>query len=117
MRINGKAYIGDRTFGSGGAATLYRNGNNWGFSSTGDFRDDDDEVNSQLRFTKAVQSTNLSELYTTARLSPLSLTYYHYCLENGNYSVTLQFAEIQFSNNENYSSLGRRLFDIYMQVK
>ncbi|XP_040971367.1 probable leucine-rich repeat receptor-like serine/threonine-protein kinase At3g14840 [Gossypium hirsutum] len=106
---------GDRTFGSGGAATLYRNGDNWGFSNTGDFRDDDDEVNSQLRFTKAVQSTNLSELYTTARLSPLSLTYYHYCLENGNYNVTLHFAEIQFSNNETYASLGRRLFDIYIQ--
>ncbi|KAL1165698.1 hypothetical protein V6Z11_A06G146200 [Gossypium hirsutum] len=107
--------VGDRTFGSGGAATLYRNGDNWGFSNTGDFRDDDDEVNSQLRFTKAVQSTNLSELYTTARLSPLSLTYYHYCLENGNYNVTLHFAEIQFSNNETYASLGRRLFDIYIQ--
>nr|KJB66875.1 hypothetical protein B456_010G162700 [Gossypium raimondii] len=115
VSINGKTYIGDRTFGSGGAATLYRNGDNWGFSNTGDFRDDDDEANSQLRFTKAVQSTNLSELYTTARLSPLSLTYYHYCLENGNYNVTLHFAEIQFSNNETYASLGRRLFDIYIQ--
>ncbi|PPD91248.1 hypothetical protein GOBAR_DD11817 [Gossypium barbadense] len=117
VSINGKTYIGDRTFGSGGAATLYRNGDNWGFSNTGDFRDDDDEANSQLRFTKAVQSTNLSELYTTARLCPLSLTYYHYCLENGNYNVTLHFAEIQFSNNETYASLGRRLFDIYIQVK
>ncbi|TYH13684.1 hypothetical protein ES288_A06G158500v1 [Gossypium darwinii] len=125
---------GDRTVGSGGAATLYQNGDNWGFSNTGDFRDDDDEVNSQLRFTKAVQSTNLSELYTTARLSPLSLTYYHYqgfklrsgfgrcryryitaAISNGNYNVTLHFAEIQFSNNETYASLGRRLFDIYIQ--
>ncbi|XVF40260.1 hypothetical protein PTKIN_Ptkin01aG0097900 [Pterospermum kingtungense] len=115
VKINGKTYLGDGSFGSGGAATLYQSYDNWGFSSTGDFRDDDDELNSQSRFIATVQSPNLSELYTTARLSPLSLTYYHYCLENGTYNVTLHFAEIQFSNNATYGSLGRRMFDIYIQ--
>ncbi|XVF25583.1 hypothetical protein REPUB_Repub13aG0224500 [Reevesia pubescens] len=115
VTINGKTYIGDRTFGSGGAATLYQSDDNWGFSSTGDFRDDDDELNLQSRFIASVQSSDLSELYTTARLSPLSLTYYQYCLENGNYTLTLHFAEIQFSNNASYGSLGRRMFDIYIQ--
>ncbi|KAE8728740.1 putative LRR receptor-like serine/threonine-protein kinase [Hibiscus syriacus] len=115
VTMNGKTYIGDRTFGTGGAATLYQNNDNWGFSSTGDFRDDNDELNSQARFTRVVSSPDLPELYTTARLSAVSLTYYQFCLENGNYTVTLHFAEIQFSNNASYASLGRRLFDIYIQ--
>ncbi|KAL4308041.1 hypothetical protein GQ457_01G041550 [Hibiscus cannabinus] len=117
VTINGKTYIGDRTFGTGVGATLYQINDNWGFSSTGDFRDDNDELNSQSRFTRAVRSPNLPELYTTARLSALSLTYYQYCLENGNYSLALHFAEIQFSNNASYGSLGRRFFDIYIQDK
>ncbi|XVF87259.1 hypothetical protein PTKIN_Ptkin18bG0104600 [Pterospermum kingtungense] len=117
VKIDSKTYIGDKTFVSGGAAASYRSTDNWGFSSTGDFRDDNDEINLQSRFIKTVQSSNLPELYTTARLSPLSLTYYHYCLENGNYTVTLHFAEIQFSNNASYGSLGRRMFDIYIQDK
>lgn len=59
---------------------------------------------------------NDSELYTTARMSPLSLTYYARCLANGNYTVTLHFAEIIFRDNRSYQSLGRRMFDIYVQV-
>ncbi|OMO86361.1 hypothetical protein CCACVL1_09617 [Corchorus capsularis] len=116
VKINGKTYIGDRSFGFAGGATLYQNLNNkWGFSSTGDFRDDGDENNMLTRFIATVQSSTLSELYTTARLSPQTLTYYQYCLENGTYNVTLHFAEIQFSNNASYASLGRRMFDIYIQ--
>ncbi|CAL5412405.1 unnamed protein product [Camellia sinensis] len=106
-------YEGDAKV-EGGAAKYYRSINSyWGFSSTGDFMDDNDYLNA--RFIKAVSSTNVSELYSTARLSPLSLTYFGYCLENGNYTVTLHFAEIQFTN-ETYSSLGRRIFDIHIQV-
>ncbi|GMP72074.1 hypothetical protein CsSME_00030238 [Camellia sinensis var. sinensis] len=107
-------YEGDAKV-EGGAAKYYRSINSyWGFSSTGDFMDDNDYLNA--RFIKAVSSTNVSELYSTARLSPLSLTYFGYCLENGNYTVTLHFAEIQFTN-ETYSSLGRRIFDIHIQEK
>ncbi|KAH7840769.1 hypothetical protein Vadar_021351 [Vaccinium darrowii] len=58
---------------------------------------------------------NDSQLYTKARLSPLSLTYYGRCLANGNYTVTLHFAEIIFRDNRSYWSLGRRMFDIYIQ--
>ncbi|KAK2994751.1 hypothetical protein RJ640_031024 [Escallonia rubra] len=58
---------------------------------------------------------NDSELYTTARLSPLSLTYYARCLANGDYNVTLQFAEIIIRDNRSYQSLGRRVFDVYIQ--
>ncbi|KAL5716592.1 hypothetical protein ACHQM5_018260 [Ranunculus cassubicifolius] len=58
-----------------------------------------------------------SLLYTTARLSPISLTYSGFCLLNGNYTVSLQFAEIMFTSDRTYSSLGRRIFDIYIQGK
>ncbi|CAK9148064.1 unnamed protein product [Ilex paraguariensis] len=106
-------YLGDSTV-LGGAATLFlRDKANWGLSSTGDFMDDNDFQN--IRYTTTLPSLSISVLYTTARLSPLSLTYYHRCLENGNYSVTLHFAEIQFRDYQTYSSLGRRIFDIYIQ--
>lgn len=51
-----------------------------------------------------------------ARLSPLSLTYYGFCLKNGNYTVNLHFAEIMFTDDRTSSSLGRRIFDVYVQV-
>jgi hypothetical protein len=56
------------------------------------------------------------ELYMNARLSPLSLTYYAFCLGNANYKVDLHFAEIIFTDDKTYNSLGRRIFDIYIQV-
>ncbi|KAM4103245.1 hypothetical protein ACJW30_06G065000 [Castanea mollissima] len=55
------------------------------------------------------------ELYMTARLSPLSFTYCAFCLGNGPYKINLHFAEIKFTNDNTYSSLGRRVFDIYIQ--
>lgn len=51
-----------------------------------------------------------------ARLSALSLTYYAYCMGSGNYTVTLHFAEIMFTDDNTFTSLGRRVFDIYIQV-
>ncbi|EOY27897.1 Receptor-like kinase in flowers 1, putative [Theobroma cacao] len=114
VKINGTMYVGDAKSGLGGAATLYRNNDNWGFSSTGDFRDDNDELNAASRYLK--QSASMpNQLYATARLSPLSLTYYRYCLENGSYTVRLHFAEIEITNNTRYARLGRRIFNIYIQ--
>ncbi|KAI5591081.1 hypothetical protein BDE02_04G055000 [Populus trichocarpa] len=98
----------------GGAAKYFVNEQSfWGFSSSGDFMDDNDYQNT--RYTVSMQSSTLPELYSTARISPISLTYFHYCLENGNYTVNLHFAEIQFTNDLTYKSLGRRIFDIYVQ--
>jgi len=57
-----------------------------------------------------------AKLYSTARISPLSLTYYGFCLLNGNYTVRLHFAEIMFTHDNTYRSLGRRVFDVYIQV-
>ncbi|KAF4365656.1 hypothetical protein F8388_007489 [Cannabis sativa] len=60
-------------------------------------------------------STLDSELFETARLSPLSLRYYGLGLQNGNYTVKLHFAETAFENYRTWKSLGKRIFDIYIQ--
>ncbi|GLT54427.1 hypothetical protein SLA2020_276260 [Shorea laevis] len=56
-----------------------------------------------------------SELFQTARLSASSLRYYGLGLENGNYTVSLQFVETAFPDTSTWQSLGRRVFDIYIQ--
>ncbi|KAK8472565.1 hypothetical protein PHAVU_002G242600 [Phaseolus vulgaris] len=109
-------YEGDGDLLGSDAAKYFINyKNHWGFSSTGDFMDDGNYLNA--RYTRALPSSNLPELYKTARVTPLSLTYFLYCLENGKYTVKLHFAEIQFTNDKTYASLGKRLFDIYVQEK
>lgn len=107
-------YVGDAEVEGGSAKYYLSSSGNWGFSSTGDFMDDSNDQNT--RFIETVSSSGLSELYRNARVSPLSLTYFSYCLENGDYNVSLHFAEIIFTDNNTYFSLGRRLFDIYIQV-
>ncbi|GMI85945.1 receptor-like kinase in flowers 1 [Hibiscus trionum] len=106
-------YEGDGNV-EGGAAEFYINEDSyWGFSSTGDFMDDNDFQNT--RYTVSGPSSDMSELFTTARRAPISLTYFHYCLVNGIYTITFDFAEIQFTPDEAYNSLGRRIFDVYVQ--
>lgn len=61
-------------------------------------------------------NTSDSELFQTARLSASSLRYYGLGLENGGYTVTLQFAEIQMEGSNSWKGVGRRRFDIYVQV-
>jgi len=56
-----------------------------------------------------------SELYTKARRSPLSLTYYGLCMFSGSYTVKLHFAEIVFTNDSTFSSLGKRRFNVFLQ--
>ncbi|XP_021864482.2 probable LRR receptor-like serine/threonine-protein kinase At1g56140 isoform X2 [Spinacia oleracea] len=56
-----------------------------------------------------------SELFQTVRLSAGSLRYHGLGLQNGNYSVLLRFAEIQIANGRTWRSLGRRMFDIFIQ--
>ncbi|KAK9936653.1 hypothetical protein M0R45_013482 [Rubus argutus] len=108
-------YKGDGGVEGGTAEYFFNDDEYWGFSSTGDFMDDNDLQNT--RYSVSLASSNLSDIYTTARIAPISITYFHYCLENGDYTVSLHFAEIQFTNNQSYTSLGRRFFDIYVQDK
>ncbi|CAN8303920.1 unnamed protein product [Cochlearia groenlandica] len=108
-------YEGDGQVEGGAAKYFLKPDANWGFSSTGDYMDDNNFQNT--RFTMFVPTSNLSDLYKTARIAPVSLTYFHACLENGKYTINLDFAEMRFTNDENYSRLGRRVFDIYIQEK
>ncbi|CAN6846625.1 unnamed protein product [Brassica oleracea] len=55
------------------------------------------------------------ELFQTARHSSSSLRYYGLGLENGVYTVKLQFAEIEILGTNAWKGLGRRRFDIYVQ--
>ncbi|WOH11969.1 hypothetical protein DCAR_0831465 [Daucus carota subsp. sativus] len=111
--------IGNRTFEAdedlSGQAKYYYLQGHWGYSSTGFFYKIDESLSLYTAKNNSILRMNDSELYTSARLSPLSLTYYGRCLANGNYTVTLHFAEIVFRDNSSYQSLGRRVFDIYVQ--
>ncbi|XP_070677390.1 probable LRR receptor-like serine/threonine-protein kinase At1g56130 [Malus domestica] len=65
-----------------------------------------------------VTGTNVTpELFQTSRVSPGSLRYYGLGLENGLYTVTLHFAETVYESrtSQTWQSLGRRVFDIYIQ--
>ena len=90
---------------------------NWGISNTGDFTDDVSDDDTFIISTSLRLSKDSPHLYKTARLSALYLVYYAFCLENGAYNVKLHFMEIQFSEKEVYSPIGRRIFDVYVQVK
>ncbi|KAK8622618.1 hypothetical protein V6N13_117527 [Hibiscus sabdariffa] len=114
--IGGNTTYEDDADGAG-ASRFYQSRTNWAFSSTGHFLDDDRPSDSYIWSNSSKLSMNDSRLYMDARLSPLSLTYFGFCMGNGNYTVNLHFAEIIFTNDNTYSSLGRRIFDIYLQGK
>lgn len=86
----------------------------WAYSSTGDFVGNENAD----YIARNTSKLNLAypELYTEARLSPLSLKYYGLCMENGEYMVKLHFAEIVFTEDHTYSSNGKRVFDVFIQV-
>ncbi|KAK8692538.1 hypothetical protein V6N13_075997 [Hibiscus sabdariffa] len=113
--INGVDYEADED--SGGAAKFFPLKETWETSSTGLFWDTSVTSRDFIAQNVSILRTNNSMLYTRARLSPLSLTYYFRCLANGSYTVTLHFAEIVIRDNRSYRSLGRRIFDVYIQEK
>lgn len=99
-----------------GPATYYVTENmRWAVSNVGYFAESD---NPQYKSSTSFQITNTSDvrLFQTARISASSLRYYGLGLENGNYTVSLQFAETAFQGSFRWNTLGTRLFDIYIQV-
>ncbi|XP_062161267.1 probable LRR receptor-like serine/threonine-protein kinase At1g07650 isoform X2 [Alnus glutinosa] len=108
-------YEGDQN--QAGPATFVPNTASWGFSSSGNFWDANRTSDQYIANNVSILRVKNSELFTRARLSPLSLTYYARCLANGNYTVKLYFAEIVLRDNRSFYSLGRRIFDIYIQEK
>ncbi|KAF3773017.1 putative LRR receptor-like serine/threonine-protein kinase [Nymphaea thermarum] len=102
-----------------GAATLFVSpNNNWAMSSTGVYLDNNDDNDEYIEYSNSsLLSMPNSELYKSARIAATSLKYYGLCLYDGNYTVKLHFAEIMITDERNFSSLGRRLFDVYIQGK
>lgn len=84
-------------------------------SSVGYF-DGNDNPQYSFQWQGQVANSLDTQLFRTARISASSLRYYGLGLENGNYNISLQFAELSIRNS-NWESLGRRVFDIYIQVK
>ncbi|KAJ0641618.1 putative protein kinase RLK-Pelle-DLSV family [Helianthus annuus] len=114
-----KVSIGDKVYEEDldtlGPARFLPSNDHWGFSNTGSVWNTDQTGNDYVAYNQSILTMNDSELYTTARHSPLSVTYYGRCLAHGNYTVTLHFAEIIYRDNRSYYGLGRRAFDVYIQ--
>ncbi|PRQ19495.1 putative malectin [Rosa chinensis] len=87
----------------------------WGVSNVGYFAG---STNPQYTSFSLSQFTNAfdSVLFQTARLSASSIRYFGLGLENGNYTVNLKFAEHVILAATTGKFLGRRLFDIYIQI-
>ncbi|XP_034891083.1 probable LRR receptor-like serine/threonine-protein kinase At1g53430 [Populus alba] len=86
---------------------------NWAYSCSGDFGS---EANGSSHYIKnGICGSSETQLYNSSRLCPLSLTYYGFCLFKGHYTVKLYFAETVYQNDEDYSNLGKRVFDVYIQ--
>jgi hypothetical protein len=108
--FNDDTYVADST--EGGPVAFFFLQGQWGYSSTGTYM----ESNSVTFKAKNDFNLSVTGVYETARLAPQSLKYYALCLPNGKYKVQLHFAEIMYSNDQTYRSLGRRIFDISIQV-
>lgn len=99
-----------------GPASYYvTNTKRWAVSNIGYFTGNN---NPRYQSSTPSQFTNTldSELFQTARLSASSLRYFGLGLENGNYTVNLRFSETAFEDARTWKSLGRRVFDVYIQV-
>ncbi|CAA7402430.1 unnamed protein product [Spirodela intermedia] len=110
--LDGVQYEADTS--SGGASKFLRaDSGKWACSSTGNFIGESKapyvaENTSMLTMPNAA-------LYSSARLNPLSLKYYGLCLQKGNYTVRLHFAEIVLTDDQTFAGVGRRVFDISIQ--
>ncbi|KAM0877788.1 hypothetical protein ACQ4PT_035293 [Festuca glaucescens] len=101
------ANLGAASYSVGGAPI-------WGISSSGRFTTLSNG-SSIIYSSHQFDNTLDSGMFQTARTSSSSLRYYGIGLENGNYTVTLEFAEIDSPDPEAWKRRGRRVFDIYLQ--
>lgn len=101
----------------GGATFNVTSSEKWAVSNVGIYADRTSPDYFETTLAQ-VKSTNVPELYQTSRISPSSLRYYGLGLQNGEYTISLFFAETKFDDesSQTWESLGRRIFDIYIQV-
>ncbi|KAL0011928.1 hypothetical protein SO802_007036 [Lithocarpus litseifolius] len=88
----------------------------WAVSNVGRFAERNNQSYVEITLAQVI-ATSTPELYQTSRMSPGSLRYYGLGLDNGLYNVSLFFAETGFDyrSSQTWKSLGRRVFDIYIQ--
>ncbi|KAK9928915.1 hypothetical protein M0R45_026031 [Rubus argutus] len=88
---------------------------NWAYSTSGDFLVENANSSNYIQNMTCGISVAEAPLYDRARLSPVSLKYYAFCLREGKYNVSLKFAEIVYTEDTDYTSLRKREFDVYIQ--
>ncbi|PHT61913.1 hypothetical protein T459_34226 [Capsicum annuum] len=110
VTVNGRVYEAD--VNPRGESTFF-NRSNWGYSSMGNFLWAH-RSKYILNDTCQIHAGD-AQLYRSARLSPISLKYYGFCLKSGMYDVKLHFAEISSRNNKDSHSKAGRLFDVDIQ--
>ncbi|KAL3821272.1 hypothetical protein ACJIZ3_007177 [Penstemon smallii] len=91
----------------------FESNDRWAYSSTGIYTGNDRAGFIATNVTTMIST--VAEFYQTARRSPSSLKYYGLCLRRGSYRVRLHFAEIMFTRDSTFISLGRRMFDVAIQ--
>ncbi|XP_031474105.1 probable LRR receptor-like serine/threonine-protein kinase At1g53440 isoform X2 [Nymphaea colorata] len=109
--IDGRKYEADM---DARGESFFVNHDTWAMSSSGMFMD----IGSGTYLVSNTSTLSMKAdptLYTKARISPTTMTYYGLCLQNGNYTVELHFAELMFTNGPTFTSIGERIFDIYIQ--
>ncbi|XP_047266652.1 probable LRR receptor-like serine/threonine-protein kinase At1g53430 isoform X2 [Capsicum annuum] len=109
VSVNGRVYEAD--VNPRGESTFFSR-SNWGYSSMGSFLWA--SRNEYILYDCQIQAGD-AQLYSSARLSPISLKYYGFCLKSGVYDVKLHFAEISSSENKVSHSKAGRLFDVDIQ--
>ncbi|XP_031270141.1 probable LRR receptor-like serine/threonine-protein kinase At1g56140 isoform X2 [Pistacia vera] len=115
MKVDSIVYEAD-SYDLGGASFIVLDTQKWAISDAGLFSDG--QFNTHVQNTSSqVTGTPTPKLYQSSRQSPGSLRYYGLGLENGPYNVSLSFAETVFGDqgSQTWTSLGRRVFDIYIQ--
>ncbi|KAI3796762.1 hypothetical protein L1987_39447 [Smallanthus sonchifolius] len=92
--IGGNVYEADLDLA--GPAKFSHSSEHWGFSSTGNVLNLRNYAYAVINVSRLTMKD--SELYTVARLSPLSITYYGRCLANGRYKGEIQLENFDIKN-------------------
>ncbi|KAL5565255.1 hypothetical protein UlMin_028419 [Ulmus minor] len=108
MKYDGKEYTADAI--DGDPAKFISFSEKWAYSSTGHFMG-----KREPKYLISNRAETSCTLYGLTRLTPLSLRYYRLCLRTRSYKVQLHFAEIMFTDDQTFSSLRRRIFDVSIQ--
>ncbi|XP_019166731.1 PREDICTED: probable LRR receptor-like serine/threonine-protein kinase At1g53430 isoform X1 [Ipomoea nil] len=115
MKINGSIYEGDLSLN--GSSTFFLSRSlTWGYSSMGSYTSTKDEY---IMNNTCIVGVGDVPLYSSARVSPISLKYYGFCLRNDEYTVKLHFAELVSNGNYKtpYINKSGRVFDVDIQGK